>query len=169
MPRPIDIRRAAPGDVPALEALCAGIGPVEAGYFRDCLDGPGRTLLLAHMGEALAGYALHNRAPKYRPFARLGIPEVQDLSTHPDHRRRGVASALLDHCEALARAQGCAHIGISVGLAASYGPAQILYARRGYVPDGLGLTYDRAAVPFAALRPADDNLCLMLTKNLFLT
>jgi hypothetical protein len=40
--------------------------------------------------------------------------------------------------------------GIGVGLDASYGAAQRLYARRGYVPDGRGLTSKSAHVPHGA-------------------
>ena len=57
-------------------------------------------------------------------------------------------------------------MGISVALGASYGPAQRLYATLGYMPDGNGVTYDRMAVGFGEMRPVDDDLCLMMVKDL---
>jgi GNAT superfamily N-acetyltransferase len=161
------VRPATPEDVPTLGALTRAMGGRTD--FAGHMARPECDLLVAVLGGAAAGWCLYNRAPKYRPFRALGIPEVQDLTTAPAYRRRGVASALLAHCEGLARAQGRAHIGIGVGLHASYGPAHILYARRGYIPDGAGVVYDCAPVPFAALRPADDDLCLMLVKALNLS
>ncbi len=154
----IMIRPATPADIPALLA----IRKAQSGYFEDCLMRTGCTVFLVED----KGYCIYNRHPKYAPFAAMGLPETQDLNVAPAFRRQGLASMLLDHCEALARAQGHTQIGIGVGLHASYGPAQILYARRGYIPDGLGATYDRTPVPFAALRPMDDDLCLMLIKPL---
>lgn len=160
------VRPAVSADVPHLERLRAQMGPVEAGHFGRCLGRGGCDLLVAEEGSRLLGWCLFNRAPKYRPFQSLRIPEVQDLAVGLAFRRRGVATALLDHCEAGARAEGRTRIGIGVGLHAGYGAAQALYARRGYVPDGAGATYDRAPVEPYALRPLDDHLCLMLVKDL---
>jgi hypothetical protein len=55
-------------------------------------------------------------------------------------------------------------LGISVGLHAGFGAAQRLYIRLGFVPDGLGVTYDREAVQPSAPHPVDDDLALMLLK-----
>jgi hypothetical protein len=73
---------------------------------------------------------------------------------------------MIAHCEDLVRAKGHDQIGIAVGVHSAYGPAQRLYARLGYMPDGLGATYDRTPVEFAAFKPVDDQLCLMLVKDL---
>jgi hypothetical protein len=63
----------------------------------------------------------------------------------------GVGSLLLDCAEkeALTKSQ---IIGIGVGLYAGadggYGPAQRLYVKRGYIPDGQGVTYtDQSTIP----------------------
>lgn len=56
-------------------------------------------------------------------------------------------------------------IGIGFGLYASYGTAQRLYTKRGYIPDGRGLMYDNLpAVPGSQVR-VDDELTLYLTKS----
>ncbi|MES2729857.1 MAG: GNAT family N-acetyltransferase [Pseudomonadota bacterium] len=107
-----------------------------------------------------------NFAPQYVMFQRLKIPEIQDLLTVPTHRRHGIGVALINACEDAARAAGASDIGISFGLDASFGAAQRLYIRHGYVPDGAGVMYDRKAVPVGAMKPLDDLFCLMLTKDL---
>jgi GNAT superfamily N-acetyltransferase len=123
-------------------------------------------VFIARIDGADAGYGMLNWQPQYALYRRLGMPEIQDLNMIPQQRRKGAAAALIAHCEALARGEGRAQMGISVGLYADYGPAQRLYAKLGYVPDGFGVTYDRAAVRPGELRPVDDNLCLMLVKDL---
>lgn len=115
---------------------------------------------------AVAGRAQMNAQPAYSLYRRLGIPEIQDLWVDPDRRRQGLGMALIHHCEDEARIAGHSQIGISVGLHAGFGPAQRLYARLGYVPDGLGVTYDRQAVGAGEIRPVDDHLCLMMIKDL---
>jgi hypothetical protein len=54
--------------------------------------------------------------------------------------------------------------GIGVGMSPDYGAAQRLYVRRGYVPDGNGLT-GRPVRPGAEIT-VNDGLVLYLTKAL---
>ena len=104
--------------------------------------------------------------PRYTPFRRLKIPEIQDLNVAPTHRRRGVGAALVTYCENQARAKGSDTMGIAVGLHKSYGPAQRLYVRMGYVPDGAGVFYDNVPVEYGSMRPMDDAFTLKVTKDL---
>jgi hypothetical protein len=53
-----------------------------------------------------------------------------------------------------------------VGLYADYGPAQILYARRGYVPDGRGVWYAGRQVQPMESVILDDDTVMYLTKPL---
>ena len=53
-----------------------------------------------------------------------------------------------------------------MGLHSSYGAAQRLYIRMGYVPDGAGVFYDNEPVGFGKMRPLDDNYTLKMTKAL---
>ena len=80
-------------------------------------------------------------------------------------RRQGIGALLVERCEMVARQSGKTDIGISVGLYASYGPAQRLYVQRGYVPDGAGITADDVPVRGGEMRPVDDNLTLKLVKS----
>lgn len=112
------------------------------------------------------GYALYNRKPRYAWFLNQGIPEIQDLNVHPDHRQQGIATAIVAACEELGREEGGDLIGIGVGLAASYAAAQCLYIKLGYMPDGAGVVYDAEPVAFGVAKPNDDDLCLMMMKDL---
>ncbi|MCC6598515.1 MAG: GNAT family N-acetyltransferase [Alphaproteobacteria bacterium] len=127
-----------------------------------------RVIILAQDEEAIAGYCILNWEPKYAFFKKMGFPEIQDLIVHPQFRRRGLATRMIDHCEAAARGRGMDYMGIGVGLHHRFGAAQRLYARLGYIPDGNGITYDRQPVTAGEFRPVDDDLCLMMVKDLAL-
>lgn len=61
---------------------------------------------------------------------------------------------------------GYKKIGLAVGLYADYGPAQKLYFKLGYIPDGFGITYEYAQVIPGQSYCVDDSLLLWLTKSL---
>ena len=56
-------------------------------------------------------------------------------------------------------------VGIGVGLYDGYGSAQRLYIKRGYIPDGLGVTYNYNHVTPGANVCLDDDLVLWFTKE----
>lgn len=153
-------------DIAALAALG---NPHPEGYFARCFAEQAegrRRILLAEAEGLVAGYVFLNFNPRYQPFRRLGIPEIQDLFVSAVARRQGAGAALVRACEDMARARGCMDVGIAVGLHAGFGTAQRLYARMGYVPDGAGIVYDREAVHVGDMRIIDDDLTLMMIKNL---
>ncbi|HCE6154635.1 TPA: N-acetyltransferase, partial [Legionella pneumophila] len=61
-------------------------------------------------------------------------------------------------------------VGIGVGLYGGhdggYGQAQRLYVNRGYIPDGLGVTYGYKPTVPGQTYPLDDDLILWFTKKL---
>jgi len=138
------------------------------GYFADCWDAQRRgdmLFLVSRNHEALLGWAKVVWRPGYAPFRDADIPETQDLNVLPAYRRKGVATRLLDHAEAIIRERS-AQAGIAVGLYGAYGAAQRLYVLRGYVPDGRGVTYrDSVVEPGREVR-LDDDLLLHMTKRL---
>ncbi len=125
-----------------------------------------RVLLVAHGGDRLLGYCVLNWQPKYAFFKAHEIPEIQDLNVHKDYRQQGIATFMIQYCEKKAVERGIKTMGISFGLTPSYGAAQKLYFKLGYRPDGHGATYDRRVVAHGDIRPIDDDLCLMLIKDL---
>jgi len=84
----------------------------------------------------------------------------------PEARRQGIATRLIEECENRAREEGAEQIGISVGLTKDYGPAQRLYVKLGYMPDGFGITWDREPVSHGQRVAVDEDLCLMMVKDL---
>ncbi len=153
-------------DLQALQALEHGHEP---GYYERCFEEQGagnRLILLAVKDDKTVGYVLLNWNPRYQPFRRLNIPEIQDLYVTPDARRQGIGEALVAECESRARSKGCTQMGIAVGLHAGFGAAQRIYVRLGYVPDGGGVTYDREAVRGGEMRAIDDELTLMMIKDI---
>jgi GNAT superfamily N-acetyltransferase len=82
-----------------------------------------------------------------------------------NYRRRGIASRLLDRAETeAARYSGV--VGIAVGLHPGYNAAQRLYAKRGYIPDGRGITYRGCFLEEGASVVLDDDLVMHFTKQL---
>ncbi len=61
-----------------------------------------------------------------------GVAEVKSMRTHPDHLRRGVAAALLDHMIAMAREQGVTRLSLETGSGPAFEPALALYRARGF-------------------------------------
>lgn len=128
-----------------------------------------RMIWVAYVQAEIAGYVTLKWASHYKPFASRGIPEIMDLNVLPTFRKCGIGSALLTAAETKAASQHD-YVGIGVGLYAGldggYGEAQRLYVNRGYIPDGLGITYNyKPAVPGQSY-PLDDDLILWFTKKL---
>jgi putative acetyltransferase len=82
-----------------------------------------------------------------------GAAELKSMRTHPDHLRRGVARALLDHIIAQARARGVGRLSLETGTGPAFDPALTLYRGYGFI-DG---------EPFSEYRPSDFNRFLHLT------
>ena len=102
----------------------------------------------------------------YAGFRDRGIPLVHQVSVAGPSQRQGVATALLAAAEQLARDRGVTTLGITVGLPEGYGPAQRLYAKLGYLPDGRGACRGRKPLRHGAQVTLDDDIILWLTKNL---
>jgi GNAT superfamily N-acetyltransferase len=169
MTKTIQIRSLHAADPPVISAAFADIGAGKPArqYERYLVeqDTGGRICLVASVNDQFAGYATVNWTPAYPPFAELNIPDIQDLNVIPEFRRMGIASRLLDRAEAEI-AQRSDVAGIGVGLHPGYNAAQTLYVKRGYIPDGRGLTYRNAFVQEGAAIVLDDDLVLHLTKRL---
>lgn len=124
-----------------------------------------RDVIVAEWGGTFAGYVTVVWGSSYPPFREAAIPEIVDLNVLRARQRRGVATALLDEAE-LRIGGRSAVAGIGVGLTADYGPAQILYARRGYVPDGRGGWSGSGPLAHGERVVVDDDLVLHLVRAL---
>lgn len=133
-------------------------------YLAEQEDGR-RVVLVALADSRFAGYLTVAWKPDYPPFRRRAVPEIQDFNVLPDYRRQGIGTRLMDEAEAIVAARSPV-VGIGVGVYAAYGPAQRLYVRRGYVPDGRGLASHQRSVRPGDEVLVDDGLVLYLTKEL---
>jgi len=124
-----------------------------------------RLVLVAEDEAGFAGSVAIDWVSGYRPFRADGIPEIINFNVLLRCRRRGLGTALMDEAERRV-AQRSPVAGIGVGLTADYGAAQILYVRRGYIPDGRGLWQAGRALVHGDSAVVDDDLCLFLTRLL---
>jgi len=152
----VSIHTATDADLEGLYRIAEDMGAKhERHYFERCLaeqQEKKRVVLMAGEDSRSVGYVQLVRVPLYTTFRRLGIPEIQDLNVIPEMRGQGIGGRLVDACETLARVAGKTEMGISVGLNQSYGPAQRLYVRKGYIPDGAGMCCDDVPVRSGELR-----------------
>ena len=165
----VEIRPLREDDPPIIAAACQreGWGKTEAQYrryLRQQADGH-RSCLVATVDAEFAGYVTVNWRPSYPGSVQSKIPEIQDLNVLPQFRRRGIGSRLLDEAEALV-ASRFDWVAIGVGLHPGYNGAQRLYVKRGYVPDGRGVTYRDRYVEEGATIKLDDDFVLHFTKRL---
>ncbi|MEK3719794.1 GNAT family N-acetyltransferase [Paenibacillus sp. FSL H8-0034] len=124
-----------------------------------------RLTLLASYDGQFAGSLHLLSASKYPYFRENGIPEINDFNVIPPLRKLGIGHALIEAVENIALNK-YGIVGIGVGLYQSYGSAQRLYARRGYMPDGRGLMYRQQPVTPGTEVCVDDDLNLYFTKSL---
>jgi GNAT superfamily N-acetyltransferase len=120
-----------------------------------------RTVFVAFVGGDFAGYVAVVWSPSYPPFRATGVSEIHDFNVLPRFRGQGIGTRLMDEAE-----WKVSERSVVAGIVPDYGAAQRLYALRGYVPDGKGLTSNGSPV-----RPGDeitdnDGLVLYLTKAL---
>jgi putative acetyltransferase len=80
----------------------------------------------AWIGENIAGIgALKDRGD--------GLGEIKSMRTHPEHLRRGVGAAVLEHIIAVANSRGYSRLSLETGSGPAFGAALALYRRRGFV------------------------------------
>jgi GNAT superfamily N-acetyltransferase len=124
---------------------------------------------VANVHNQFAGYVTLKWQSQYPSFKAENIPEIMDLNVLPAFRKMGIGSLLLDRAEKEAATRSKV-VGIGVGLYAGadggYGPAQRLYVKRGYIPDGKGVTYNYEPTILGNSYPLDDELVLFFTKKL---
>lgn len=133
-------------------------------YLAEQEDGT-RVTLFAFIDGAFAGYLNVLWTSWYLPFVAEHIPEINDFNVLPNFRRRGIGTALMDEAERVIATRSPV-AGLGVGMTADYGDAMRLYVRRGYVPDGRGLTTHERPVVYGESVIVDDDLALYFTKRL---
>lgn len=164
----LSIRAMTPNDVKEIVRSFEKLGwdkppALFQGYLADANRGE-RFVWVASYNNQFAGYVTLYLKSAYIPFQVKQIPEINDLNVLPEFRNKGIGSALLVKAENQAKALGT-NVGIGVGLYPDYGAAQRLYVKRGYLPDGKGVTYQHQDVVPGKEYCLDDDLNLWFIKE----
>jgi ribosomal protein S18 acetylase RimI-like enzyme len=157
----VNITRGSAADIPALEPLWVAVHhqhaasmPELAPYvsdaqtweqqraiYEDLFAKPETVVLLARVGEDLVGYAVGDVVPVRETWIydtwetgdRIG--ELEAIGVLPEHRGKGIGSALLDALDGEFEALGVDDV--ILGVLPGNTDAMRLYARRGFTPTWL--------------------------------
>ena len=133
-------------------------------YFKEQESGE-REVLVAEVEGAVAGYITILPDAKQGPFAGMA-PELSDFNVFEPFQNQGIGNLLLEEAEKRVRLISD-KVTLGVGLHSGYGPAQRLYIKRGYIPDGTGVWYQNHQPAMNAVCEDIGDLVLYLSKNLF--
>jgi GNAT superfamily N-acetyltransferase len=133
-------------------------------YYREQMEGK-RTVLVTELNGKFVGYLTIVWESDYPPFRDAGIPEIVDFNVLVVQQRKGIGTILMDKAEVRVLERSKV-VGICVGLNADYGTAQVMYAKRGYIPDGRGIQYDGKQLKFGDKTTVDHSLVMCFTKKL---
>ena len=133
-------------------------------YFKEQESGE-REVLVAKVEGAVAGYITILPCAKQGPFAGMA-PELSDFNVFEHFQNQGIGNLLLEESEKRVRLISD-KVTLGVGLHSGYGPAQRLYIKRGYIPDGTGVWYQNHQPAMNVVCEDIGDLVLYLSKNLF--
>ena len=153
--QPVTIRRLAPGDVQLLRGLNTlfgeafaepdtyGAAPPSDGYLEGLLAKEHIVILIALVGEDVAGGLVAYEFDKFERERREVY--IYDLAVAEPHRRRGIATALIRHLQAIAARRGAWVVFVQ----ADYGddPAIALYEKLGTREEVLHFDIDVEPLP----------------------
>ena len=122
-----------------------------------------REVLVAEIDGVVAGYITILPSAKHGPFAEV-YPELSDFNVFEPFRNQGVGNQLLEEAEKRVKLISN-KVTLGVGLHLGYGPAQRLYIKRGYIPDGSGVWYRNQPLEMNATIQNNDDLVLYLVKE----
>ena len=113
-----------------------------------------------------AGYVYLYLCVYEGPFKEKGWPIIVDFNVLKKYQRRGIGNKLMDVAEQVA-SRYADTVCLGVGVCDSYGTAQRMYVRRGYIPDGSGVWYQgKQCVQYETVCTVDDDLILFFSKKL---
>jgi len=133
-----------------------------ARYFLEQESGE-REVLVAEVEGAVAGYITILPDAKQGPFAGMA-PELSDFNVFETFQNQGIGNLLMEEAEKRVKLVSD-KVTLGVGLHSGYGPAQRLYIKRGYIPDGSGVWYRNQPLEMNATSKNNDDLVLYLSKE----
>ena len=122
-----------------------------------------REVLVAEVEGAVAGYITILPDAKQGPFAGMA-PELSDFNVFEPFQNQGIGNFLMEESENRVKLFSD-KVTLGVGLHSGYGPAQRLYIKRGYIPDGSGVWYRNQPLEMNATIQNNDDLVLYLSKK----
>lgn len=123
------------------------------------------SFVIAYEGDAPVAVVTIRWNPNYPPFKQAGIPFIQNIEVQYDLRGKGYGNRVMEAIEQHI-ATRASKAGICVALFDDYGPAQRLYAKRGYIPDGRGACHRFTPLQRGQTITLDDDHLIWLVKNL---
>ena len=123
-----------------------------------------REVLVSEVEGALAGYITILPCAKQGPFAEI-YPELSDFNVFEPFQNQGIGNFLMEEAENRVKLFSD-KVTLGVGLHSGYGPAQRLYIKRGYIPDGSGVWYQNHRPAMDATCEDIGDLVLYLSKDL---
>ena len=133
-----------------------------ARYFLEQESGE-REVLVAEIDGAVAGYITILPDAKQGPFAGIA-PELSDFNVFESFQNQGIGNLLMEEAENRVKLFSD-KVTLGVGLHSGYGPAQRLYIKRVYIPDGSGVWYRNQPLEMNATIQNNDDLVLYLSKK----
>lgn len=127
-----------------------------------------RLVFIAEYEGEVSGICTLVLKPVEGPWANMGYPEIVDLTVFFHVHNKGIGNKLLDVAEQEA-AKISDTVYLAVGVHSGYGPAQRIYVKRGYIPDGSGVWYQGKQLDQYAPCCNDDDLLLFMSKKLSCT
>ena len=122
-----------------------------------------REVLVAEIDGVVAGYITIIPDAKQWPFAEI-YPELSDFNVFEPFQNQGIGNLLMEEAEKRVKLISD-RVTLGVGLHSGYGPAQRLYIKRGYIPDGSGVWYRNQPLEMNATIQNNDDLVLYLSKK----
>ena len=133
-------------------------------YYREQEEGV-RLVFIAEYDGDVKGQCTLVLHPSEGPWGGNDIPEIVDLTVFFDIHGKGIGTKLLDVAESEA-SKISDTVFLAVGVHSGYGPAQRIYVKRGYIPDGSGVWYKGKVLDQYAPCVNDDDLLLFMSKSL---
>lgn len=123
------------------------------------------SFIIAYEGDEAVAVVTIRWNPNYPPFKEAGIPFIQNIEVKWELRGKGYGNRVM---EAIERhiATRASRAGICVALFDDYGPAQHLYAKRGYIPDGRGACHRFTPLKRGETITIDGDHLIWLVKDL---
>jgi GNAT superfamily N-acetyltransferase len=143
-------------------AFFSGDDAIIDAHFQDHENGESTTILGYEDGRMVGIVTIrwHSRYPLFRD---RNIPLIQNIEIRYEDRGRGLGNAILERAEQeIARRSPLA--GLVVGISEDYGPAQRLYVKRGYIPDGRGVCREFTPLQNGDVVTVGHDLLLWLIK-----